>query len=198
MDRHSVIVLGVFGVVLLSLLVIAQGSSGGNPDRPIITGEVPNAAAGYLKIGDIKGESSDKEHKEWIIIDSLQQGIFRDGSLIRDNARFEDIVIKKGVDKSTPKLQEAIAMGSNFPDIEIELVRDYPSSGEQTYYRVELKNVKITSYLLNSAGLDEATISNEQISLNFEEIKIIYAEYDKQGSSKGNVEFEWKVEEGES
>ena len=32
---------------------------------------------------------------------------------------------------------------------------------------------------------------------NFEEVKQTYVEYDAKGSKKGNVEFKWKVEEGE-
>jgi len=34
--------------------------------------------------------------------------------------------------------------------------------------------------------------------LNFEEIKVTYTECDSSGQSKGNVEYSWKVEEGES
>ena len=36
------------------------------------------------------------------------------------------------------------------------------------------------------------------MSLNFEEIKVTYTETDSKGSKKGNVEYTWKVEEGES
>jgi len=34
--------------------------------------------------------------------------------------------------------------------------------------------------------------------LNFEEIKVTYTENDSAGKSKGNVEYSWKVEEGEA
>ena len=37
----------------------------------------------------------------------------------------------------------------------------------------------------------------EDFSLNFEEIKVTYTENDNKGKSKGNVEYSWKVEEGE-
>jgi len=37
------------------------------------------------------------------------------------------------------------------------------------------------------------------LSLNFEEIKVTYTECDPStGKAKGNVEYSWKVEEGES
>jgi hypothetical protein len=38
----------------------------------------------------------------------------------------------------------------------------------------------------------------EEISLNFEEIKVTYTECDTTGKAKGNIEYSWKVEEGES
>jgi hypothetical protein len=31
---------------------------------------------------------------------------------------------------------------------------------------------------------------------NFEEIKVTYTEYDDEGSSQGNIEYEYKVEKG--
>ena len=34
----------------------------------------PAAAAGYLKLGDIKGESSDSKHKDWIDVESWSWG----------------------------------------------------------------------------------------------------------------------------
>lgn len=38
----------------------------------------------------------------------------------------------------------------------------------------------------------------EEISLNFEEIKVTHTECDSAGLSKGNVEYSWKVEGAES
>ena len=38
----------------------------------------------------------------------------------------------------------------------------------------------------------------ESFSLNGEEIKVTYTEADSKGKSKGNVEYSWKVEEGEA
>jgi len=32
--------------------------------------------AAFLKLGDIKGESTDQEHKEWIIIQSMSSPIY--------------------------------------------------------------------------------------------------------------------------
>lgn len=162
------------------------------------------ASAGYIKIGDIKGESQDSEHKEWINLLSVSHGITRPMSAgisgstrQRGSATFGDVVVVKELDKSSPKLQEALATGQVFGELELDLVS--PSSGgrpSEPYLKWELKNVQITGYRLSGAvsGNDRPT---ETISLNFEEIKVTYTELDAAtGTSGGKVEYGWKVEEG--
>jgi len=51
--------------------------------------------------------------------------------------------------------------------------------------------------LLFTSGTGD-DIPMEEFSLNFEEIKVTYTENDSTGKSKGNVEYSWKVEEGEA
>lgn len=92
---------------------------------------VPAAAAGYLKLGDIKGESSDSKHKNWIDVESWSWGESRSagaasdmrmkGSKIGQNApasagkaNVQDISITKSSDKSSPKLAEAAVKGKVF------------------------------------------------------------------------------------
>ena len=69
--------------------------------------------------------------------------------------------------------------------------------GRVTYYAYELKNVMVTSYNIGGDGQSES-VPTENFSLNFEEIKVTYTECDRAGKKKGNVEYSWKVEEGES
>jgi type VI protein secretion system component Hcp len=43
-----------------------------------VVSDVAQAAVnGYIKIGDIKGESDDQDHKDWIIIESMASPIYR-------------------------------------------------------------------------------------------------------------------------
>jgi hypothetical protein len=57
--------------------------------------------------------------------------------------------------------------------------------------------VQITSYQLGVLDNNAAT-DDLSMSLNFEKYKTKFTEYGKDGAKGGNVEFEWKVEEGES
>ena len=154
----------------------------------------------YLQLGDVKGSSKDEGHENWINLLSVRQSIRRPtgastGSVrVRSGAQFGDIVTVKEVDASTPKLQEAIADGTVFPRVEIQLTSS--DGGRQPPYLMwELKNVRISSYSINGSA-DGNSIPVEEISLNFEEIKVTYSDNANDGSSKGNVEYTWKVEEG--
>jgi type VI secretion system secreted protein Hcp len=111
----------------------------------------------------------------------------------RGNVIINEFFVIKEMDKSSPKLAEAVAQGKVYPKVTIT---SYLSDNSH-YYQYELKNVIVSSYQVSgSAGGESLPV--ESISLNFEEIKYTYTEFDDKGGSKGNVEFSWKVEEGES
>ena len=84
-----------------------------------------------------------------------------------------------------------------FPKVEIDCTASYTDAGRVTYYRYELTNVMVTSYNVSGSGQAE-DVPVEDFSLNFEEIKVTYTENDNAGKKKGNVEYSWKVEEGET
>ena len=108
----------------------------------------------------------------------------------------EDIQIAKELDKASPKIAEAVCKGKVFPKVEIHLTASYTDAGRVTYFKYELKNVLVTSYNISGSGQSE-DVPTENCSLNFEEIKVTYTEADSSGKSKGNVEYQWKVEAGE-
>lgn len=105
----------------------------------------------------------------------------------------EDIVVVKELDKASPKLAEAVCQGEVFPRVEIHLTTSLTDAGRVTYYAYELKNVRIVSYHISGSGQSE-DVPTEEISLSFEEIKVIYTEFDSAGKAKGNVEYLWRVE----
>lgn len=106
----------------------------------------------------------------------------------------DDINIVKELDKASPKLAESMCNGKVFPKVEIHVTASYTDAGRVTYYAYELKNVKVSNYNIGGSGQSE-DVPTEQMSLNFEEIKVTYTENDAAGKKKGNVEYTWKVEE---
>lgn len=158
--------------------------------------------AGYLKIGDIKGESTDAKHKDWINLLSVSQGVSRpmkagvSGST-RQRASVDcgDVVCVKEMDASTPKLISAICDGTNFGMVYIDLCTSTGAAGRVPYFQWELHNVRVTSYDVSGAATDGA-VPTESFSLNFEEIKWTYDKMGKDGKSQGKLDATWKVEEG--
>ena len=72
--------------------------------------------AGFIKFEGIDGESADKDHKGWSDLLSLNEvHEATSGSLsVRGGTIADVFVIEKTLDKSSPKLSEAIAKGQVF------------------------------------------------------------------------------------
>ncbi len=158
--------------------------------------------AAYIKFDGVDGEAVEREHKAWSDLLSFGQGLHQPGSGAtgatrrRGDVILEDISCAKELDKASPKIAEAVCKGKVFPIVEIDLTASYTDAGRVTYYRYELQNVLVTSYNIGGSGQAE-DVPSEDFSLNFEEIKVTYTENDSKGKKKGNVEYSWKVEEGE-
>jgi type VI secretion system secreted protein Hcp len=158
--------------------------------------------AGYIKIGDIKGEAVDSKHKEWINVLSVSQSLSRPMSAgisgstrQRASVSCGDVLVVKEMDASTPKLIQAICDGKVYPKVEIDLVTSSGASKRVPFYQIELTNVMISSYSVSGAT-DGPAVPTEQLSLNYEEIKWTYDRMGKDGASQGKVDASWKVEEG--
>lgn len=206
--RIGIIVCALLAAPALVLLVLsggpgrAAGPSGSS--TPVQAGAVitpgPQAAtAVFVKFDGVDGESQDKDHRGWSDLLSFSQGQYvppSQGPAGRTTPVFEEVVLKKELDKSSPKLAEAACKGTSFPKVEIHVTRTFPDAGRVTYYTCELKNVRVMSY--HVGGSTQDTIPVDEISLNFGAIKATYTETDSKGQAGGNVEYTWKVEEGES
>jgi type VI secretion system secreted protein Hcp len=149
--------------------------------------------AAFLKLGDIKGESTDKEHKDWIIIQSMSSPVYRsipegakDMQRVRGETTLGDIVMVRELDKSSVKLQEACATGKFFNEVEIHFCSDLADKSE-TYLKYKLENCIVSSYSFhgNASG---SPLPSEELSLNFTKIEWTYVNIDhKTGKPQGNV-----------
>lgn len=123
--------------------------------------------AGFVKFDGVDGESVDKDHKGWSDLLSISE-IYEttSGSLtVRGGTVSNELLLVKHVDKSSPKIAQAIAEGKVFQKVSIDLCLNQKSYCSLSY---ELSNVMITSFSLGGSA-DERPV--EEISLNFEEIK---------------------------
>lgn len=134
----------------------------------------------YLKItinGDeVKGESSDDAHAEWIEISSLSESISQaassaasqGGATPEGRSHHGDVVVTKQYDVSSPMLALACSTGMRVDEAVIELCR---ATGEKTsYLKITLKNGFISSYSFGGAG----DTPDETISIAYTEIEWEY------------------------
>ena len=159
--------------------------------------------AAYLFIEGIEGQSVDADHKNWINLLSVSEGMSRPvsfggsgSSRNTSSVTHSDVSVVKEADKSTPKLIEAVNSGTTLATVKIDLVQSLGDKAKRLpYLQWELKNVLVTSYSISATG-DGGVPPTESLSFNFEEAKWIYTQYSKEGKNEGKVETTWKVEEG--
>lgn len=147
----------------------------------------------YLKIGDIQGESTDRDHMDWIMIESMSSAIHRslpsgakDQQRSRGETTLADVEVMRKLDKSSVKLQEACAAGKYFPEVEIHFCTTVGGK-QETFLIYKLKDVIVTSYSLqaNAASEPEPT---ELVTFNFAEVEWTYVLVDpKTGKKMGSV-----------
>ena len=149
--------------------------------------------AGFAKIGDIEGQSTDQGHDKWINIDSISTPIQRsvppgakDQERTRGTTTLHDITLSRPLDKSSVKLAEACAKGTFFPEVEIHLSTQVKNK-EEPYLKYKLKNVIVTSYSFSGNAFGEVQ-PTETLTLNFTEIEWTYVTIDPNtGDKKGSV-----------
>ena len=144
----------------------------------------------FLKIEGVDGESKDANHKNWINIESISHAMETSMSSAtgaarrRGDVKISDISVVKELDKSSPKIMEAICTGKMIPSMQI-----HAKKNGQVYLAYELKNVMVTSYKTSAEG--EAP--KEHIQFNYEKIKMNYVQYNPRGVEQGKTEFSWDV-----
>ncbi len=153
----------------------------------------------FIKFDGVDGESQDREHKDWIELLSFSQGQYLSlssgapGGAVIGRLVFEEFALKKTLDKASPKLAEALCKGTHFPKVDIHLARPSSAGTQATYYTYELKNVIVTSYHID--GSAQEPVPTETLSLNFEQIKVAYTEFDAAGRPKGTVQYGWDLKQ---
>lgn len=134
-------------------------------------------AAGFIKFDGVDGEARDKDHKDWIPIESLTVEPAEDTAApaaATGKRQHKPFILTKPVDKASPKLAEAVANGRTFRKVVVHFWDGEPGK-DRPYRRYELKDVLITTVTPGGAADDRPT---ETLSLNYEEIKLHTVEPD--------------------
>ena len=158
----------------------------------------------YMKLGDIKGEASDTDHKEWILIESMSSPIFRsvpegakDQQRTKGETTLGDIVVVRQLDKSSTKLQEACANGTFFKEVEVHFCTTVKNK-QEPYLTYKLSDVIISSFSFhgNSSG---SPLPSEEVTMGYTKAEWNYIVVDpKTGDKQGNVPAKYDPGKGRS
>jgi type VI secretion system secreted protein Hcp len=142
----------------------------------------------FLKIAGIKGESSDDQHKNAIVLLSYSQSFTRSpsgGAIANCGA----VKVTKQVDRSSPSLIGAVLTGRRFPTAVITFRRLSPEPFE--YYKVTLTEVQIDSITQTDASPTDPTSILEQVALTGATFKFEYTMQSSTGAPTAPVVFAW-------
>lgn len=154
----------------------------------------------FANFGDIKGESTDKDHKDWVAVlgyDHAIAAILQNsaGGSVEGQIDHSDFSIVKLVDAATPKLYEAACKGTHLPEVVIELWRaggDKPAK----YMQFKLKEVLISGVISSGDSKGAQQFPTETIKMTFGAIEWTYTKQKRDGCAANNVTAKWSVTQG--
>jgi len=150
-----------------------------------IAGPVPALAESFLKLGDIRGESTDSKHKGEIEILSFSQSFTNttDGSFGggagAGKVQCGAISMLKSIDASSPLLLKGVATGQHYKDAVITF-RAAGSKETQEYYVITMSDVLI-SELSQTDSADPNRIF-EKLVINARSFEFKYTPSNVKGS----------------
>jgi len=152
------------------------------------------AADIFLKLGDIKGESIDEQHRDEIELLSWSWGLAQapapapTGTGQRGGrATFREFNFEHHMDKASPRLMQACATGQHIPDATISERK--PGSSTQDFLSVHFSDVIVTSVLPSADGEGVS----EQVSLQAARVDLEYKPQRPDGSLDASIHFKFDI-----
>jgi type VI secretion system secreted protein Hcp len=152
----------------------------------------------FLKIDDIKGESTDDKHKDWIEVLSYSHGLSQPttgsrssgGAASAERCNHQDFSVVKTLDAASPKLALFCCNGKHIPKVQIELCR--ATGDKQKYMLYTLSDVIVSSVRPGGSAHGGETLPLEEVSFNYGKIEWTYTATDhKTGKPSGDVKANW-------
>ena len=127
----------------------------------------------YMKFGKIAGDATQDEHKEWIVVDSVQFGLGRGISTVTGAAKnreasepsVSEITVTKMMDKSSHEIFKAACADTAGQDLKL----DFTSTDQagQVFFSVLCSASLVSGYSISSGG----DRPSESIRFNFTKIE---------------------------
>ena len=160
------------------------------------------ATAYFLKLDGIPGESADKQHKEWIELQSWSFGVTAESSWTKGGGASVGkpnpgpFAMTATLSKVSPTLYSYIAQGKPIPTATLAVTRSTGGSAAVDYYTVKLEGVYLTSAKTAGATAD-AGLPSESFTMVYKTVTWSYSSLDSKGAASGKpVAFTWDIPEG--
>lgn len=147
----------------------------------------------FLKIGDIKGESVDANHKDEIDVLAWNWGMnnpvsIQGGGAAIGKVSVQGISITKYCDAATAPLIIACCTGKHYPEARLAVFK--AGARPLEYLRIILKDVIITA---QSTASENGNRPTEIITLNFSEFKLEYTSQKADGTAGPVLTAGWNI-----
>jgi type VI secretion system secreted protein Hcp len=147
---------------------------------------------------DLKGESMDREHSQWIEVSSLRHHLIQPSSPSASTAgghavgRTEhgDIALVKELDSSSPLLYQALSGGTTFQSAQMDCYRDAGDGKRVKYLEIQLKHVLISQIAFS---LGDGALPIETLALRYAAIQWKYQKQNIDGSQGGVTLGAWSL-----
>ena len=150
----------------------------------------------FLKLGDIKGESTDDKHKDEIEVLAFSWSVSNPGTMAvgggggSGKATFSDFQITKRVDKASPNLLKMCATLEHLKDGALTVRK--AGKGPQEYLIVKLNDVIVTSISPGGSNEDAANLT-EAVTLQCAKVDFEYKPQKGDGSLDAGIHFKYDI-----
>lgn len=150
----------------------------------------------HLKLGDIKGESTDDKHKDEIDIESWSWGASNPGSMGlgggggTGKVSFTDLNFVHRVDKASPNLWKACATGEHIKEATLTSAKQ--GKGPQDFLIVKMNDILITSVSVSESN-GAGSVPMENVSLQCAKVDLEYKPQKADGSLDAGIHFKFDV-----
>ncbi len=132
-----------------------------------------SASKAFVKLGDIKGESQDSNHKGDIEILSYSLGSGAQGSgAASGKTTFHDLSFTHKIDKASPNLFAATVGGTKIDQGTLALTHRKAGKGQQEYLIVKMTDIIVTKVTDGTSIKGGSPI--EEVTLNFQKMQATF------------------------
>ncbi len=154
----------------------------------------------YIKFNgpDIKGESQDKDHQNWIEVHSWAHNMLQPksatastaGGFTSERCEHGDMVFKKDIDLVSPQLFQACSSGQTFKEVQIDFLRADGDGRRVKYLEVHLKNAIVASV---SPTVEDEGLPTETFALKYAAVQWRYTQQKVDGGQSGTSQGAWSL-----